>query len=286
MKRLGVIKEDIDYCYQVIPSAPWMQIGCNGDKYVKYIWSTSYYSLERLLCFLNNTTTDACGAILSQIRSEDLQSPIIVESFDAPTIDAFLTLRFLQAADIFVRVPLKDSAGGSLPLQLAGLTDLKILSIRYTCLPRTTLPTAWQWPNLLILLVGVVQPPRLSGLDVYHPPMPPGCGILGPLPAGWPQQMPQLKQLYLVNNALEGTLPRSVGRWTKLKVLMLHQNKFLGIIPTALARLPLTTLVVRDNKLSGGLPSFDGHDGSSPLQRSLETLDLSQNALTGKPRQV
>jgi hypothetical protein len=280
LKRLGLIEEDTNYCHQdTLPmcaeSAPDRHIGCNRDKYVTYIWNTPVAriidGLPEYLCFLNGTAVDYWGAIVS----DTLLDPITITSFDAPVIDAFLTLRYLQAANIYVQS--SESEASKVPLQLSALTEMKHLAIRYMCMAGT-LPTAWQWPQLSTLLVGVVG----DGPEYEQTPVSADCGIHGPLPAAWPRQMPQLKELCLVNNRLEGRLPRSLANWKELKGLWLSQNRFSGSIPAALAGLRTTQLVLKLNGLTGGLPSFGDTSRPSPLQKSLEALDLAGNALTGK----
>lgn len=278
LKRLGLIEEDTEYCHQEsFPTckdqSPRRHIGCNRDKYVTYIWNTPVTQSAK--CFLNGTALEYWG----EISSDVLRNPIIIESFNAPTVDAFLTLKHLQAANIYV----DGYAASALPLQLAGLKELKHLAIRYSCMTGT-LPIAWQWTNISTLLVGALA--WGDGPYNIQATVPNGCGIHGPLPTSWPQQMPQLKQLYLVNNALDGSIPRSVATWTKLKGLLLRQNKLSGSIPATFASLRTTFLVLSYNKLSGSLPSFGTLGRPSPLQRNLDFMDLSENILTGESLQM
>lgn len=292
LKRLGLVKEATGYCHQEsLPgcrlSAAERHIGCNRKKYVTYVWNTPVVRYGEVggesLCFLNGTAVDYWGPLVS----DDLVNPILIKSFDVPTIDAFLTLRYLQAVNIYVQTPSRSDlyapkpTSGTLPLQLAALTDLKHLAIRYECMTGT-LPVAWQWPKLSTLLVGVVK----DAPDIVQTPVAANCGIGGRLPENWPQQMPQLRELYLINNALGGTLPDLAPRWPQ-EGLWLSQNQFSGSISNVFAdRGKLKSVVLRSNRLTGGLPSFiydSGGFGPSAIQTTLERLDLAGNALTGKP---
>jgi hypothetical protein len=189
-------------------------------------------------------------------------------------------LRFLQAVHVYVASP----NGGALPLQLAGLTDMKHLVIRYNCMTGT-LPTAWQWRNLTTLAVGSVVPSDKSvPLDYILDPVSTGCGIQGPLPSTWPKKMQQLRHLYLINNRLSGTLPRSITNWKALSMALLNQNTFSGTLGDTFDGLGLETLSLASNKLSGGLPSFGNASEPSPIQQMLTRLYMFDNDFTGELR--
>lgn len=76
------------------------------------------------------------------------------------------------------------------------------------------------------------------------------------------------------NGSLEGTLPDSLGDLTTLLHLTLSNNKFEGSIPYQVVSMPkLKTLDLSFNKLSWMIPF--------PMGRSLETVHLGHNQLTG-----
>lgn len=110
-------------------------------------------------------------------------------------------------------------------------------------------------------------------------------------------QMTALRDLKIANNNLSATLNGSLARLETLEILDLHSNKLTGLpeeiaglsrlrilnigensidsLPfTALAKLPLTELIVRKNKLSGTLI-----EESSCTFDSLQTLDISSNRI-------
>ena len=83
---------------------------------------------------------------------------------------------------------------------------------------------------------------------------------------------PQLLQISLENNFLEGSIPESWGM-PRLRTLSLSNNRFAGTIPSTLRRSSrLDTLSLRNNQLSGTIPVLD--------QSSLMFIDFSDNYLT------
>ncbi|CAB9500187.1 LRR receptor-like serine threonine-protein kinase [Seminavis robusta] len=131
-------------------------------------------------------------------------------------------------------------------------------------------------------------------------------GLNGPLPSEV-VQLPQFKQLDLYSNVLTGTLPPKFfsnqagltlenlflganqfsgtlpSEWFvnilagkgKLTDLQLQQNTLTGKIPSELGLLPLNSLVLANNELSGSIPQQLFH------QSSLERLELGKTDLTG-----
>jgi hypothetical protein len=85
-----------------------------------------------------------------------------------------------------------------------------------------------------------------------------------------------VKQLYMWNNNLTGTIPDEVGAWTDLKSTQLSGNLQLsGTLPTSLSRWKkLQEFYAFDNHLSGTLPSIDAWS-------QLNTLDVFGNQLSG-----
>ncbi|GKC82890.1 kinase-like domain-containing protein, partial [Tanacetum coccineum] len=109
-----------------------------------------------------------------------------------------------------------------------------------------------------------------------------------------------LRALYLPNNSFQGTIPRELGRLSRLRRLHLGANKFSEVIPANLSRcsnlevlslaqnnlvgsIPkemsllskLTGLVINDNKLTGGIPPFLGNI------TSMEIFSATGNPLGG-----
>jgi Leucine-rich repeat (LRR) protein len=99
--------------------------------------------------------------------------------------------------------------------------------------------------------------------------------IMGLLP-----QCPQnkLKKLYLGANIFTGVLPDWIGlRWSGLLILDLHENQFIGPVPSEIGMLSdLVTLDLSSNNFSGHVPSEIG------MLSDLVTLDLSSNNFSGR----
>nr|GMC73477.1 probable LRR receptor-like serine/threonine-protein kinase At4g36180 [Ipomoea batatas] len=114
----------------------------------------------------------------------------------------------------------------------------------------------------------------------------------------WISNMTHLITLLIQNNSLTGRFPCKIPRLNHLDVshnslsgallpckyeinhLLLHSNKFTGPIPETLLHWPLLTLNIRDNNLSGNIPSVTRAE-------SLRVLLLGGNQLNGSfPKQL
>ena len=63
-------------------------------------------------------------------------------------------------------------------------------------------------------------------------------------------------EIYLMNNNLDGTIPKEIGKLKHLRVLNLHHNELKGTVPESVGKLPrLTNLVLSINHLEGDVPS-------------------------------
>ncbi|KAJ1289117.1 hypothetical protein BS78_02G140500 [Paspalum vaginatum] len=89
--------------------------------------------------------------------------------------------------------------------------------------------------------------------------------------------LPSLRKLFLPNNYLNGTVPKSLGNCANLESIDLSFNWLVGQIPTEIMALPkLVDLVMWANGLSGEIPDMLCSNGTT-----LETLVISYNNLTG-----
>ncbi|KAF8712081.1 hypothetical protein HU200_028917 [Digitaria exilis] len=89
--------------------------------------------------------------------------------------------------------------------------------------------------------------------------------------------LPSLRQLFLPNNYLNGTVPKSLGNCANLESIDLSFNFLEGNIPTEIMALPkLVDLVMWANGLSGVIPDMLCSNGTT-----LETLVISYNNFTG-----
>ena len=110
----------------------------------------------------------------------------------------------------------------------------------------------------------------------------------------------RVQTINIVNNGLNGNIPRSIGELVRVDLLWLHDNELTGSIPSSIGNLTemnnldlsgnqLTDaipsslgnlvncieLVLRNNQLTGNIPTSIG------LMSNLGVLDLSDNQLTG-----
>ncbi|XP_039134373.1 putative receptor-like protein kinase At3g47110 [Dioscorea cayenensis subsp. rotundata] len=94
-----------------------------------------------------------------------------------------------------------------------------------------------------------------------------------------PKSIGQLTSLTLLNvsqNLISGAIPEEISKLSELQKLLLSGNQFQGSIPAALGSLTkLINLDLSDNSLAGAIPStFSNY-------QSLQSLDLSNNKLNG-----
>ncbi|KAG0457827.1 hypothetical protein HPP92_022984 [Vanilla planifolia] len=82
--------------------------------------------------------------------------------------------------------------------------------------------------------------------------------------------------IYLKSQNLNGVLPAEFANLTSLKYLDLTRNYLNGSIPSAWARLPIVTLSLLGNRISGRIPEELGN------MTTLESLLLSANNLSGE----
>ena len=84
-------------------------------------------------------------------------------------------------------------------------------------------------------------------------------------------------EIILVNSALSGSIPSSIGNLTNINTLILGGNQLSGEIPLEITNLiNLTTLNLQTNQLTGSIPYEIGN------LINLETLSLLGNQLTGE----
>ncbi|BBH01438.1 disease resistance family protein / LRR family protein [Prunus dulcis] len=99
----------------------------------------------------------------------------------------------------------------------------------------------------------------------------------GPIPSNFDKLMPKLKEMYLSENHLNGTIPPSVCNMQYLQVLSLRSNHFSGEFPHAWSSESHISIVdVAYNNLFGNIPTSMG------VLTSLEILKLNNNNFGGK----
>lgn len=145
---------------------------------------------------------------------------------------------------------------GSLPAEIANLTELESLSIMGNQLTGNIPDELGNLTNLRDL---ELNSNRLSGS------IPASIGNLK-----------NLIILELTNNQLTGPLPSELGQLTSLKILYLNQNTIDGSIPASLGSLSSGEMIdLSYNQLSGSIPGALGNIST------LKFLSLYENQLTG-----
>ncbi|XP_042475227.1 receptor-like protein 9DC3 [Macadamia integrifolia] len=115
--------------------------------------------------------------------------------------------------------------------------------------------------------------PDLQYLDLSYNNL-----LLGQIPSFLKDKFPNLRDLQLSNNLLQGPIPSSFANLTQLKILNLSNNSLTGQISSIFKDgfLNLWIFQLSNNLLHGPIPS------SFANLTQLEMLDLSNNSLTGQ----
>ncbi|KAL0408651.1 UNVERIFIED_CONTAM: hypothetical protein Sradi_1799500 [Sesamum radiatum] len=101
-------------------------------------------------------------------------------------------------------------------------------------------------------------------------------GLTGKIPPLIGFHLPGLRKLSLWGNHIEGPLPESIGKLSKLEELCLNENSLSGSLPANLGNLKgLRRLDLHSNRVSGAIPE------SIANLTSLASLSLQNNLLTG-----
>lgn len=171
---------------------------------------------------------------------------------------------------------------GVIPSFLGNVSTLKMLNLSYNPFsPGRIPPEIGNLTNLEVLwltqtgLVGEIPDSlgrlsRLTDLDLAF------NSLVGSIPSSL-TQLAALVQLELYNNSLTGELPSSGwSNMTSLRRLDASTNGLTGTIPAELCELPLESLNLYENNLSGGLPEAIA---DSP---NLYELKIFRNRLSGR----
>jgi Leucine-rich repeat (LRR) protein len=174
---------------------------------------------------------------------------------------------------------------GGLPASFAKCRSLEVLDLGGNQL-------SGDFVNTVVSTISSLRVLRLSFNNITGPnPLPvlaAGCPLLEVIDLGSNElngeimedlcsSLPSLRKLFLPNNYLNGTVPRSLGNCANLQSIDLSFNFLEGNIPTEIMALPkLIDLVMWANTLSGEIPDMLCSNGTT-----LETLVISYNNFTG-----
>ncbi|KAL5839327.1 hypothetical protein ACOSQ4_011935 [Xanthoceras sorbifolium] len=146
---------------------------------------------------------------------------------------------------------------GTIPLSLGNISSLEILDLSDNQLSGSFPSIVFQMPSLQVI---DFSSNRLSG----------------GLPSSIFNNLPNLQQLYLGRNELQGEIPNNLWQCTNLRLVALERNQFQGSIPRDIGNLTLIdTLSLADNNFIGSIPPEIGD------LRNLVALHLQNNSLTG-----
>jgi len=158
---------------------------------------------------------------------------------------------------------------GSIPPGLGKLTSLKMYNIGYNRIVSSG-------DNWLDFVTSLANNTQLNFLSFE------GNLIQGTIPQSIGNWSKVLSNLYMGENFLHGEIPRSIGQLSGLALLNMSYNELTGSIPIEITQLKgLQVLNLARNNLSGGVPK-----SISDLEK-LNQLDLSGNKLNGTvPKEV
>ena len=156
-------------------------------------------------------------------------------------------------------LPGASHRGGKLPDDLL-LPNVKYLDLSYNSLLGSV-------PNTLQTMLS------LASLYLGNNPL-----MTGSVPE-WLWSKASLVNLDLQNCGLSGTISSSINALTKLSILDLHGNKFIGTLPPLSAMDKLRVLDVSANALTG--PLTNAHLPSTLEQSPLFSLNVGKNSFSG-----
>lgn len=171
---------------------------------------------------------------------------------------------------------------GSIPPELANLTNLKKLYLDSNLLGGSIPPELGDLSKLEILFLGFNDnfsgsiPSELGKLTNLMELYLSALNLSGNIPSEL-GDLSNLTMLELRNNNLSGNIPSELGKLTKLNEFLLQNNNLSGNIPPALGNLSnLKYLSLYGNNLNGNIPPELGN------LSKLETLSLGSNQLDGE----
>lgn len=135
-------------------------------------------------------------------------------------------------------VTLSDNLiSGTIPSDFVELSELDTFSLSYNLLKGTIPEFMWKYEDMVYM-------------DMAY------NFFTGTIPDGVYQTSPNLRDLFLENNNLGGTIPTDFGLldWKRLH---LDNNEFTGTIPSDINGGRTQELMLHNNQLTGGFPAAD-----------------------------
>ncbi|TYJ09973.1 hypothetical protein E1A91_A11G176200v1 [Gossypium mustelinum] len=175
-----------------------------------------------------------------------------------------------------------NQLNGFIPSSIGNLTNLKVLYLDGNSL-HGEIP--WEMGNLRKMEIFVAKGMSLSGRippPIFNISSLKQINLHDNFLSGKLPQMgfvPNLEEIYLMNNNLSGNIPSSISNASRLRVLSLNGNSFSGLIPHSLANLNLLqVLCFSSNHLTmeSQSPTFLS---SLSNCKKLRVLDIASNPL-------
>ncbi|KAJ0024758.1 hypothetical protein Pint_06951 [Pistacia integerrima] len=199
-----------------------------------------------------------------------------------------------------------NTLSGQLPKELGTLPELIVLGIGPNNFSGPVPPELGNLSKLAELYMGTNSfsgplPSELGNLTKLKTLNMDSSGVSGEIPSTF-ANLRNLESVWAFDIELTGRIPDFIGNWSNLKTLRFQGNSFEGSIPSSFSSLTnltelrisdlsngsssslafirnmksLTTLELRNNKISDSIPSYIGD------YQSLVHLDLSFNNLSGQ----
>ena len=194
------------------------------------------------------------GLVTLNLHWNDLRGPIPSELGDLPNLETLILSHNRLSGQI---PPEIGTAGTVQDLVNGNIPGLHILDLAGNNLSGAIPSEIWKLTELREL--------RLYG----------NGGLTGTIPTEI-KDLTKLQKLSLHLNELSGNIPSEITQLSELTTLALYGNGFTGTLPPGLGSLPLTDVDLRDNLLTGSIPSE-----LENLLPGLHRLNLGSNAWTG-----
>ncbi|GLT26375.1 hypothetical protein SLA2020_014470 [Shorea laevis] len=220
---------------------------------------------------LSGSIPDSIGQ-LSKLESMDLS----VNQLSGSIPDSIGQLSKLESMDLS-----KNQLSGRIPASIGQLSKLEVMYLSKNQLSGRIPASIGQLPMLEVMDLsgnqfgtGFPEWLQLQKTEILVDLS--NASISGPLPKNISLMMPMLQELYLANNLMNGSIPKSLCNLKYLSDLDLSNNMFSGNIPKLLCNsTSLQSLDLSNNMLSGSIPNCWRND------QSLFHIDLSSNNLSG-----
>jgi hypothetical protein len=172
----------------------------------------------------------------------------------------------LSASGVNLILLKSNNLGGSIPSELGALRTLRTLSVAMNQLAGDIPDFVWNYEDMV----------SLDLASNYFD---------GTIPEGVYFTSPNLRDLFLDNNNLKGSIPADFGDvdWRRLH---LNNNRFKGAIPSDINAGRMEELMLHNNQLSGSFPAADFATNFAGNQSSLTTVTLYNNNIQDDVNQM